>query len=172
MHIRSYLAAAGALSLLAPAYAAQQKPQQPIVVTAAPPTVDQWTARTGRSLERHLRYPMYLAGVEPNEGVVRVTFWSSESGTPSAVTLASSSGHGELDRAALHAVKHIHTLQPLPAGVGNDQRFQALILFAKDDMSYARQMAAMRDEAKQRNAWASRGGASGAAVGVTLVSGN
>jgi len=173
MHIRPYLAAAGALSCLAPAYAAQQKPGQPIVVTAAAPTVEQWSARTGRSLERHLRYPAYLLGREANEGLVRVSFWSGEDGAPSAVTLASSSGHGELDSAAMHAVKRIHTLQPLPAGIANDQRFQALILFAKDEGSYDRQMAALRDEAKQRNAaWASNGGASGTAVSVTLVSAN
>jgi len=172
MHIRPFLAAAGALSFLAPGHAAQQKPQQPIVVTATAPTMDQWSARTGRSLERHLRYPAYIAGREPNDGLVRVSFLSNEIGAPSAVTLARSSGHGELDRAALHAVKRIDTLRPFPAGIGDNQRFQALILFAKDQQSYDRQTAAMRKEAKLRNAWASRSGSPGSVVSVTLVSAN
>lgn len=171
MNIRLYLAAASALSLLAPAYAAQQQSKKPIVVTATPFTVDQWVARTTKSLESHLNYPAYLLGREPNEGVARVRFRCSEDGTPSAVTLDGTSGHRELDNEALRAVSRIRTLHPLPDGITHDQQFQAVVLFARTQASYDRQVASIRDEAMQRNALAARGGAP-MAVSIGLVAAN
>jgi TonB family protein len=174
MHIRFYLAAAGALSLLAPAYAAPQQPKKAIVVTAKAPTVDQWAALTSRSLENHLRYPAYLLGRGPNEGTVRVRFRCSEDGAPSAVTLAETSGHRELDNEALRAVGKIRTLHPLPDGITHDQQFQAVVLFARDQASYERQIASAKYKTMRRNALASRASHGGApmAVSIGLVGAN
>ncbi|HEU4960170.1 MAG TPA: energy transducer TonB [Sphingomonas sp.] len=171
MNIRLYLAAASALSLLAPAYAAQQQVKKPIVVTATPLTIDQWAARTTKSLEGHLHYPTYLLGREANEGMARIRFRCSEDGTPSAVTLAGTSGHHELDSEALRAVSSIRTLHPLPDGITHDQQFQAVVLFAKDRQSYDRQVASIHDEAMRHNALAARGGAP-MAVSIGLVAAN
>ena len=174
MNIRIFLAAAGAASLLAPAHAAQQQSKNQIVVTATPLTVDQWAARTSRSLQGRLHYPVYLMGREPNEGTVRVRFRCSEDGAPSAVTLAGTSGHRELDNEALRAVGKIRTLHPLPDGITHDQQFQAVVLFAANRESYDRQAAAIRDEAMRRNALAAQASHGGApmAVSIGLVGAN
>lgn len=152
MNIRPYLAIATAVTLFAPAYAAQQQTKSPLVVTATALTVDQWSANTTKSLERQLRRAVHSNSPQTNEGVVRVNFRCSEDGTPSEVALANSSGHGDLDRAALRAVRGISTLHPLPQGIPHDQRFAALILFANDQLSYNRQMAVLRENAARENA--------------------
>jgi protein TonB len=152
MHIKSYLAIAAIVTVSGPAQAAQQQRKSPVVVTAPTLTVDQWSANMTRSLERQLRHAVHSNGPRPNEGLVRVNFRCSEDGTPSAVALASSSGHRDLDRAALRVVSNIPTLHPLPQGITHDQRFAALILFANDQLSYNRQMAVLREDAARENA--------------------
>jgi protein TonB len=168
MTVRLFLAAAGALTILAPAQAAQQQTKSPVVVTASAMTVNEWSARASKSLEGRLRYPAYLLNREPNEGVVRVRFRCSESGAPAAVTLARSSGHGELDRAALRAVRGIPTLHPLPAGITHDQQFQAVVLFATDRDHFDRQTKAINDEAARQNGRIAQG--SQLAVSIGLLS--
>jgi TonB family protein len=155
MNVRHYLAAASALTILAPAHAAQQQPSKPIVVTAV--SVDQWAAQTSKSLSGKLRYPTYLMGREANEGIVRVRFECSDSGAPAAVALLDSSGHRELDNEAMRAVNAIRTLHPLPDGIAHDQQFQAVVLFARNEQSYRRQAKAIREQAAWQNSRFVRG---------------
>jgi protein TonB len=167
MKLGHYLAAVGVVSLFAPALAAQQA-RAPVVVTAKSPAVDGWSARMANALKHHLRYPDQRTQPQPHEGVVSVHFRCSDSGKPSAVALAHSSGHGDLDRAALRAVRNIRTMHPLPEGITHDQNFRAVVLFAKNRQGYDRQMAQLRDDAARQNA--SLGGGAPLAMTIGLVS--
>lgn len=163
MHIRFPVALIAASVAFLPAQAHQTK--KAIVVTGESITLNNWVHRTSGQLERNLQYPNYLMGREANEGVVKVRFACSDDGTPAAVTLAQSSGHHDLDNAAMRAVRGIRSLHPLPNGLAHDQQYQAIVLFAASQPSYDRQIAALRDEARQM---ASAGGAS-PSVAITLV---
>lgn len=156
MKIPLLLATASTLLILAPAQAGQQT-KQPIVVTGAV-TLDQWSARTSKQLEQKIGRPYYASGERPKDGVVRVSFLCSETGVPKAVALADSSGHFELDNAALRAVRRLDSLHPLPDGLSPDQKYQAVVLFATSRASYDNQMARLHKDAKQRNAWFKQGG--------------
>jgi TonB family protein len=124
--------------------------QRAIVVTA-PVSLAQWSTSVERSLDRTLTYPAPLRGPDP-EGVVKVKFLCSESGTPTGITLAKSSGSRALDAAALRAVRRIKTLHPLPDGLSHSQIFQANILYASSERSHDRWMSALEEEAKRQNA--------------------
>lgn len=166
MKITPFLFAAGALCITAQAQAKQQ--QRPtIVVVGNAPTLEQWSKHTGKMLGNNLRYPFYPAGFKPNEGIVRVKFQCSDNGAPTSVSLADSSGFHDLDRAALRGVSHIRSLHPLPEGMSSNQRYQAVVLFAADQRSYDRQMAALRNDAARRNAWFGSG--SRMAIGISAV---
>jgi len=164
MNVRHLVALVAASAAFVPAQAHQAK-KAPIIVTGTAITLDNWIHRTSGQLEQNLQYPNYLMGREPSEGVVRVRFACSDDGTPAAVTLAQSSGHAELDSAAMRAVRDIRSLHPLPDGLAHDQQYQAVVLFAASQPSYDRQIAALRDEARQM---ASARGAS-PSVAITLV---
>lgn len=82
-----------------------------------------------------------------------VKFLCSESGAPSDVTLVKSSGSKQLDAAALRAVKKVVSLHPLPDGMLSTQKYQAMLLFAKDEISHKRQMVQLRQKALEANKW-------------------
>jgi TonB family protein len=149
MNAKHAIAFALASLAIAPAHAHQTK-KQTIVVTGTPITLDRWVKRTSGQLEQNLHYPAYLMGREPNQGIVRVRFLCSEDGRPSGVAVAQSSGFHELDDAAMRAVRGIRSLHPLPEGLTHDQRYQAVVLFATNQASYDRQVAALRNEARRQ----------------------
>lgn len=125
--------------------------EKPIVVTAPEVSINQWSGRVVRALDRNLDYPMPMRG-EPSEGVVSVKFLCSNDGTPSQVVVVKSSGARDLDASALRAVSRIATLHPLPDGITHDQPFQANILYATSQKKLDRQLADMFAEAKNHNA--------------------
>ena len=145
----SYIIASTMLALLpAGAMAAQKQ----IVVTAPEVSLNAWSGRVVRALDRNIDYPIPIRG-EPNEGVASVKFLCSEDGTPSQVAIVKSSGSRDLDASAVRAVRRIATLHPLPDGITHDQPFQANIIYATSQKKLDRQMAALLAEAKNRNAW-------------------
>lgn len=166
MRIPLYLAISCGLLAAVPAQAKHQG--KSIVVVGERLSLADWSKKMTGSLERHMIYPEYLTRIEPNEGVVRVSFLCSEEGKPTAVTLLDSSGHHEIDEAALRAVRHIPTLHPLADGLTHAQRYQAVLLFAKSQESHDRQIAAIREDAARRNAWFGTGGAQ-VAMGISLL---
>lgn len=166
MKVPLYLMVSCGLLVAAPTQAKNQG--KSIVVVGERVSLPEWSKHMTKALEQHMVYPTYLMRFEPNEGVVRVSFLCSESGKPTAVTLQDSSGHREIDEAALRAVQRIPTLHPLAEGVTHAQRYQAVLLFAKNRESYDRQIAAIQQDAARRNAWFGKGGAQ-VAMGVSLM---
>jgi periplasmic protein TonB len=160
------LAAMPAQAKPAPAQAMQQG--NPIVIVGERISLPQWSKRMTRVIESRMVYPSYLTRDTPREGIVRVHFRCSEDGRPTEVTLLDSSGFSEIDKAALRAVKNIPTLHPLAEGLGDEQRFQAVLLFAKDQSSYDQQIAALQNDAERRNAWFGSRNAQ-VAAGVSLM---
>ena len=140
---------ASALLALMPAGAMAAEKQ--IVVTAPEVSLNQWSGRVVRALDRNLYYPIPIRG-EPNEGVASVKFLCSEDGRPSQVVIVKSSGSRDLDASAVRAVRNIVTLHPLPDGITHDQPFQANIIYATSQKKLDRQMAALLAEAKDQNA--------------------
>ncbi len=122
-----------------------------IVVTAPEVSLNLWSGRVVRALDRNLYYPMPIRG-ELNEGVVSVKFLCSEDGTPFKVTIVKSSGSRDLDASAVRAVTRIVTLHPLPDGITHDQPFQANILYAASQKKLDHQIAVLLAEAKNHNA--------------------
>lgn len=166
MRIPLYLAISSGLLIAAPAQARHQS--KSIVVVGERVSLTDWSKHMTKALERQMVYPSYLTLAEPHEGVVRVSFLCSESGRPTAVTLQDSSGHRDIDQAAMRAVQRIPTLHPLAEGLTHAQRYQAVLLFAKDQASYDRQIAAIEEDVARRNAWFGQGGAQ-VAMGVSLM---
>ena len=149
--MRAFTSSAIVSVMLALLPAGAMAAQKQILVTAPKVSLDTWSGRVVRALDRNLYYPMPIRG-EPNQGVVSVKFLCSESGTPSKVTIVKSSGSRDLDASAVRAVARIATLHPLPDGITHDQPFQANILYATSQKKLDRQMAALLAEAKDHNA--------------------
>lgn len=140
---------ASAILALLPAGAVAADKQ--IVVTAREVSLDTWSGRVVRAMDRNLDYPMPIRG-EPNEGVASVKFLCSEDGSPSQVMIVKSSGSRDLDASAMRAVARIATLHPLPQGITHDQPFQANIIYATSQKKLDRQMAALLAEVRNHNA--------------------
>ena len=143
--------------------------QGEVVVRPDAVSMKNWSGRVSRDLERNLAYPrMGPAGFDP-EGVVRVDFRCSEDGRPTDATVARRSGQRRLDLAALRAVARIRTMHPLPAGIGPDQRYAAVVVFARTEESRDRELAAFGEET--RLAQAGPGGRAVASVGLAPPAG-
>lgn len=149
------LCASTALALLLAAPAATAA-QEDVVVTA--PTLEQWSAKMARELERNIDYPPPYHGRQYSEGVTRIRFACSETGAPAELSVLRSSGDRRLDKAALRAVGRIKTMHPLPAGITHDQRYAAVILFAASELSRDEQMRALMKEPETRRLAAGSGG--------------
>ena len=135
------------------------------VQTAQPPSsinvlavqsIGEWSDRIARQLGDGVIYPRPFLdrnGVQDyHQGLAKVVFQCGDDGRPADVRILKSSGAYDLDRAAVMAVKRIATLRPLPDGLRTDRGFQAWILFSSDEQDYARQMDALRQEARMANA--------------------
>lgn len=138
--------------------------QREVVVTPETVTVEQWSGRVSQALERNLAYPRIGFPDRNVEGVVQVSFRCSDDGAPAGATVTRSSGELMLDTAALRAVKRIKGLHPLATGIGHDQRYAAVVIFARDERSRDRKLAALGDE--MRVAGAGAHGRSVALVGL------
>lgn len=146
---------------------AQESPD--IQVVAPNAEVRAWSERVAQRIERQMLYPATLAGNIP--GIVDVTFMCSDEGRPTQVAVARSSGYRPIDRAGLKAVRSVHSLHPLPAGVGHEKRYKARLFFATDDASgrWAQDRVALRerDDGRANAPMGQRHGL--AAVAVTVV---
>lgn len=149
--MNAIIRAATACALLSAVPATGSAQQADIVVQ--PPTTAAWSAVMARELERGMIYPRADFGRGEPEGVARVRFTCSDTGAPTGVTLWRSSGDRRIDQAALRAVGRIKTMHPLPAGVGHDQRYAALLVFARTEASRERQLRAVMAEPEMRR-WA------------------
>ena len=87
------------------------------------------------------------------DGVAKVSFYCSEEGRPSRVTLFRSSGEYAFDRAALHAVSRIKTLHPLAAGIDHHQRYAAVVIFAATPGSLAATQQRLAKEQQMAANW-------------------
>lgn len=158
---RNFISLAAALALGSVGLSTAGLAHSELPVTA-PPTFLIWSTRVFGGIQDHLSYPQRAGPVLPNQGIVSVKFNCSESGAPADVALYQSSGHGDLDAAALRAVRHVASLHPLPLGVGHDQKYVVRILFSTSE-NYAReQMVKMRKDAERQNAWLGRSGSNAA----------
>lgn len=145
---RSSIIASAILALLPAGAIAAEKP---IVVTGPEVSLNLWSGRVVRALDRNLDYPIPIRG-EPDEGIAYVKFLCSEDGRPANVAIVKSSGSRDLDASAVRAVRRIATLHPLPDGITHDQPFQANIVYATSQKKLDRQLATLLAEAKNRNA--------------------
>jgi TonB family protein len=122
-------------------------------VRAGSITLAAWSARVSAALDRQLPNPEVLPGESRYSGIVVVKFGCSDSGAPSEVAIAKSSGSRSLDRAALQGIRHVATLHPLPDGMLHSQRYQAAILFAETPTEARRLIANLQKDAETRNSW-------------------
>lgn len=141
------------LALPGAVQAGQAKPDAPnsITVQAAAMSVAHWSDRVAKSLDVGLTYPKPLGRGDYHEGLSRISFHCSDSGAPSDVTVASSSGSRDLDKAAADAVRQIPTLHPLPDGISRDQTFQAWVVFASDQDRLSNMLRTVRHDAMVAN---------------------
>lgn len=149
MRYLSVLLAAVAVLFAGPANS--QLAHDAVVVTGKPVTFSHGSTLVTQRIEDGLHYPRMMGHGMPS-GTVSVKFGCSDSGQPSAVTLLRRSGNGDLDHAAMRAISHIKTLQPMPVSFRNGQTFIANILFASSFEDYDRQLATLRSDAQKRNA--------------------
>lgn len=145
MRMFTYAVLAGAVLVATPSVAPAQRD---IVVQPEAVSVQRWSARVSRALDQNLVYPRPDFGRPDPEGVVRVDFRCSEDGKPSHVAVSRPSGTRRLDVAALRAVNRLKTLHPLPTGIGHDQRYAAMIIFAASEESRDRKLRALAKEAR------------------------
>lgn len=144
MRLFTHAVLAGAALVATPWVA---RAQQEIVVQPEAESVQRWSTRISRALDQNLVYPRPDFGRWYSEGVVKVSFRCSEDGKPSHVAVSQGSGARRLDVAALRAVNGIKTLHPLPTGIGHDQRYAAMIVFATSEESRDRKLRALAKEA-------------------------
>lgn len=140
------------LVVAGPVMARQPAPETPITVTAGQESIAHWASRVGRDLNDNLVYPHMLGVSGDNEGIVRVAFRCSDGGTPSDVHIYKSSGHHELDRAAMRAVNKLSTLHQRPDGISAGMPMQAWIVMALSEDSQKRMLASLNREAQLANA--------------------
>lgn len=131
-------------------------------------TLAQWSTRVSREIDRRVRYPDIPSNEAWPEGVVQVKFRCSDSGASDQVSIFKTSGSRSLDRAAIQAVKSLKQLHPLVSGIGPEQNYIALVLFATSREGHAEQMALIEKDAKKRNAWFKSGLAT-ASAGIMLA---
>lgn len=144
--MRSALACLAIVS--ATPFAVAARSNQDIVAVAPILSTQQWTTTFSRRLDGALRYP-YVFREAPPSGGVSVTFRCSDDGKPSTFQVVRSSGHAQLDRAAVAGLKRIKTMHPLPLGIGHNQLFQANIVFATDEPTLIKEAAALRSASRR-----------------------
>lgn len=127
-----------------------------VTAEAPPPTLAAWSERVFRDIDKRLRVREGLGANRTPSGIAAVKFNCSETGAPADVGLYKSSGFRELDRATLSAVRKVVTLHPLPAGLSHDQVFVVRVLFSNPGEAAERQIAMMRRQAAESNAWYGR----------------
>lgn len=121
-----------------------QVPTAPVVVSARPVTVSQWTNRVSRELDRRMRYTTIERFGHVPSGIVSIRFHCAEDGRPSDVTMHRGSGTPRLDRFAMRAVGGIKTLHPMPATFRSGQRYQANLLYANSQEELDDQVASLK----------------------------
>ncbi|WP_404481150.1 energy transducer TonB [Novosphingobium sp. BL-52-GroH] len=155
---RRLLLAASVMGLLLPSpVVAGPAPMDDNSILVVSPSLEAWSERVFKDLNRQIRYPSSLAGMPVHTGIVAVKFNASETGSPAGIELQKSSGHRDLDYATMRAVKRIPTLHPLPRGLTNGQKYIVRVLFADSIEDLRTQTAQMRAEAARSNAWFTRG---------------
>lgn len=130
---------------LTPAIGRQADAKKQLVITGEP-SVTQWSADVGAKLDRNLYKLRSVALLTRYDGVVTVHFRSDETGRPTDISVVRSSGDPILDRTAERVIDRIETLYPLPRGVSADQQFLANIIFAENQASANRKIAALQAE--------------------------
>ena len=108
---------------------------QSIIVS---PTIshDQFVEKVSQNLDRQLRRVLSWNGTY-GQGIAIVRFSRDSEGAPENVTLYRKSGNSTLDRKAARAVRGLDSLGIVPAGVQDDQVFQANIVFASNERDRA-----------------------------------
>lgn len=104
---------------------------QNIVVT---PDVQhqEFVEKVSRDLDRQLRVAARLENAPNGEGISIVRFSRASDGVADNVKLYRASGKRGFDRIAMKAVSRLRSLDRAPDGVGQNQVYQANIIFAED----------------------------------------
>jgi len=165
-----------ALALCAPVSAGPQTKAPDLVVTASPREVAlaKWSQRVEQNLQENMRFPQLLAGSTYKDALVEVSFVCSEDGTPGKVAIARSSGDGRYDQAALRSVRRIKSLHPMAEGMepGQAVRAQMLYITAYEPITandLKQRTAALREDARKRNAWFTQGETAANAIVLTAA---
>ncbi|MBX7458543.1 energy transducer TonB [Qipengyuania sp. 1NDH17] len=77
-------------------------------------------------------------GDDYGEGIAVVRFTRGADGEPENVRLYRKTGTYGLDRTAVRAVNRLDSIKTVPAGIADDQVYQANIIFANNDRSLVR----------------------------------
>lgn len=122
--------------------------QEEFRVTAFIPKLADWTAATSDNLSRSLKRTN-IDGI--SAGVTAVQFECDEDGNPANLHTSMPSGNPFLDAAARGAVRRMKSMHPLPAGLVENQRFEAIILVARDQHDLNQQLASLSERADRQN---------------------
>lgn len=126
-----------ALVLALPGYAgAQIAPSAPVQASA----LGYWVMLIDDQLSNEMQY-MPLTD-EKYHGAARVKFSRGSDGTATDIALAQSSGNEALDVDAMNAVKRLHHIRPLPAGLPPNAPIVATLIYdaAPANLSYVKAM--------------------------------
>jgi len=115
-------------------------PPSIITVKAVPESVAHWSSRIGENLSREMDYPSTFGVV--HEGLVKISFHCAGGSAPVGMTIRSSSGWRDLDRAGLRAVANIRGLSPLPIDLDQRRPMEAWVVFGSDASSVQRMIKA------------------------------
>jgi periplasmic protein TonB len=121
-------------------------------IIVAAPSVAEWATNVGAGLRRNLSTisAKPLRHTKLPDGLVAVRFKCSEDGTASAIEIAQNSSSSNLNAAARRAVSRLRHMHPLPAGIGENQVYEAVISVASDSYEFDRQMAKYREARAQQ----------------------
>lgn len=130
---------------------------QNIVVT---PDVQhqEFVEKVSRDLDRQLRVAARSEDAPNGEGISIVRFTRASDGDAENVKLYRASGKRGFDRIAMRAVTRLRSLDSTPAGIEQDQVYQANIIFAEDirDVDQLKQQLAAEESARMASSLSER----------------
>ncbi|QZD93935.1 energy transducer TonB [Qipengyuania gelatinilytica] len=105
-----------------------------IVVTPSVP-VEQAVKKVSRDFDRQINRIADRSNVHTGNGIAIVRFERDEEGDPANARIYRASGDKRIDRVSVRAVSGLRSLDTFPTALGEDQVFQANIIFADNRRS-------------------------------------
>lgn len=145
--IKSGLAAALSLAIAAPAFAGDDQ-----IVVNQPAAMKAWSKEVSRSLSLKLLAAEKNTRITPRSSIVQLRFTLDEDGRAHEFETYRSSGDRGTDIVAQRAVRSLRGLDRVPVADAGSRKFQANIVFARNDDEFSDLVGELRDSERQRMA--------------------